>query len=507
MSKKRGIGIILSYVNTMLSMICGLLLSSFLLRQIGDTDYGVYQTMSSFANYLVLLEFGLGTVLSRNLSAVRASGNEKSEINRNISTIWTVMSGLAVVIVLVSGIFYMSIDTVYGKVLSVQQIAEGKRLFVLITVFLVASFVTQTLNGIVLAYEHYTYSSTMSIIKILIRTVLLLLLVGKVKEAVIICAVDAVLHVVMAIYTYFYCKENFRVKIDYHNFDYAVLKGALPLCLALFLQTIVNQSNSIVGKFILGVMSGPNDVTLYSIGLYIFSIFSSLAVIPVSLYVPQVTKDVTSGLEGLYLTKTLVQPSRLIVLAGGTILFGFFACGRQFISIVYGENYLLAWTIAVILIGPAFLNESIAIVQNVLNVKNKRHIRSFLLMITTGINIVLTILGIKHFGIIAAAAATGLSTLLQVGIMSIYYAKAIKIKMGYLFKSIFRGILSFQILGAGIGFAVGSLIENIFASFLLAGCTYVLIAFGGFFCMGQTESERQMVKKFLCRNTKRGMIE
>lgn len=499
MSRTRGTGIVLSYINTFLNMICGLFLSSFLLRQIGDADYGVYQTMSSFANYLVLLEFGTGTVLSRNLSAVRAKGNSELETKKNISTIWTVMSALLLVILLVSGVFYAFIDTIYSKSLTAQQIADGKNIFLLITVFLCASFVTQTLNGIVLAHEHYTYSSSVSIIRLISRTGLLILLVGRFKEAIIICAVDAAINVLIAVYTFFYCQTKFGVKINYRCFDRAVLKSSLPLCLALFLQTIVTQSNSIAGKFVLGVMAGPEDVALYSVSLYIFSIFSSLSVIPVSMYVPQVTKDVISGIEGLELTKTLVQPCRMIVLVSGTILFAFFACGRQFVSIVYGESYLLAWGIALLLTGPSFLNMANAVVLNVLDVKNKRHVRSFLLMFTTVLNIVMTIFGIKYFGIIAAAASTGFSTLLQVIMMNIYYSKAIDIKVGYLFRNIFRGILPFQMVGGAVGFVVGLLIGNVYFAFLLAGSTYMVIAFGGFYLFGKNETERLMINKVLQR--------
>ena len=39
------------------NMITGLVLSSFLLRALGDTEYGLYQTIASFATDLVLREF------------------------------------------------------------------------------------------------------------------------------------------------------------------------------------------------------------------------------------------------------------------------------------------------------------------------------------------------------------------------------------------------------------------------------------------------------------------
>ena len=503
MRKNRGLGIALSYANTFLGMISGLFLSSFMLRQLGDTDYGVYQTMSSFANYLVLLEFGTGTVLSRNLSAARAQGGSKLEIEKNVSTIWTITSALSLLIALVSGVFYLSIDTIYAESLTLQQIADGKQMFLLITVFLIASFMAHTLNGIVLAHEHYTYASTMAIVKLVSRLILLVVLIGQFKKAVIICVVDAAINVLVVGYTFLYCRRKFAIKINFCHFDKVILRTSLPLCLALFLQTIVNQANNTVGKFVLGVMAGPEDVALYSVGLYIFSVFSSLSVIPVSAYVPQVTKDVVSGVEGMDLTKTLVQPCRTIVLVSGSILFGFFACGRQFISIVYGETYMLAWVIAIVLTLPAFLNMANAVVLNVLNAKNKRHVRSLMLMVTTALNIGMTIFGIREFGILAAAAATGISTLLQALMMNIYYSRTINIKVGYLFRNIFAGILPFQLLGAAAGFAVGMWIPNIYAGFLCAGTVYVLVAFGGFWLFGKNETERQMISNLCRKLTKR----
>lgn len=505
MLKNRSFGLVLSYTNTFLSMVCGLFMSSFLLRQLGDTDYGIYQTMSSFANYLVLLEFGTGTVLSRNLVTSRTRGETKLDAERNISTVWTIMTVLSILILAVSVVFYLSIPSIYANTLNAEQIVLSKNIFVFIVIFLVSSFVSQTLNGIALANEHYTFSSITSIAKMVLRTILLVALIYNVKNAIIISIVDAAIGIAIAIFSYSYCRGSFKVKINFKNFDKMILKASLPLCLAIFLQAIVNQSNNLVGKFVLGIMSGPEDVALYSVALYVYSIFSSLSTIPVSLYVPQVTKNVISGLEGLDLTKTLVQPCRLIVIVSGSVLFGFIACGKQFVNIVYGQGYALAWPMAIILIASSFLNMSNAVVLNVLDAKNKRIIRSYILMITTALNIFMTILGIKQFGIIAAAGATSIATLIQVIIMNTYYSKAIGIKVMYLFWHSYKGVVPYQILGAIAGYAVGYIIPNIYVSFFAAGAVYLIISFGFFALFGKNKDETLFINKFFTKlKTKAG---
>ena len=196
--KNRSKGIALSYVNSGLSMICGLFLSSYLLRMLGDTEYGVYQTVSAFANYLVLFEFGTGTVMTRNLSMCFGKKASREEIDKNVSTIWTITNILAVFILIVSVVFYCLIGVIYTKSLTVEQIAYSRNIFVFITFYLVFSFYTQTMNGVVLACEKYTFSSSVSVIKLIVRTLLLTALIFILKYSIVIAIVDMCLSLIIA---------------------------------------------------------------------------------------------------------------------------------------------------------------------------------------------------------------------------------------------------------------------------------------------------------------------
>ena len=497
-NNSRGMGISLSYVNTFLNMVTGLFLSAFFLRFLGDTEYGVYQTVSSFANYLVLLEFGTGAVMSRNISLCRARNASKEEIEKNISTIWTITNVLALLITVVSVGFYFSLDTIYAESLDASQLAEAKVIFIVITVYLVVSFYLQTLNKITIGFEHYPYISKLSIAKSVSRTILFVIFIPLLKQSIIIAAVDAIIVIVQLLYSFVYCKRKFNIKINFKGFDKSIFKAALPMCAAVFIQGIVNQANGNVAKFIIGIKLGPETVALYSIAVYIYFIFSSLTVIPISMYVPQVAKSVVSGLKGKELVNCMVQPSRLIVLIGGTIFFGFFAAGKQFISIVYGEQYLQAWNIAVIIMSAMYVSMATGVLMNVLDAMNKRMSRSIVLLVTTALNVVLTSIWLDKFGVIGAAAATAVCTFLgEVIIMDIYYAKAIKIKLFYMYRKTFKGILLFQLIGAAVAFTVGHFITNVYLSFLASGVIYVVISFGSFVLIGKNEVEKNMIKGFL----------
>ena len=494
--QNRRLGISLSYLYTALNMICGLFLSSFLLRMLGDTDYGVYQTASSFAMYLVLFEFGTGTVITRNIAACKARNASKEEIDHQTSTIWTITVGLAFLILVVSVAFYCLFGAIYANSLSEEQIVYGKRIFIFITIYLIVSFFSQTLNGMLIANEKYSVQPIVSIIRVIVRTATLFGLIFFIRQAILIAIVDMVISIGIGLFNFIYCRIKFDMCVDFRKFDKGILKASLPLCFAIFLQTIVNQANSNVGKFIIGVKLTPESVTMFSVGLYIYGIFSSLTTIPISMYGPQIVRDVSRGISGKELTEKLIQPSRFIVLIGGCVLFGFIAVGREFIEIVYGAEYMQAWWIALIIMIPMLINMSNGILVNVLDATDKRLFRSWVLFATTLLNIILTIFLIDIWGIIGAAISTALCTFLgQVFIMDIYYSKALNIRVFYMYFKTFHGILLFQILATAISMVVIHFISNVYLSFFVGGILFVVLFALGYLLLGTNKAEKRIILK------------
>lgn len=496
LKKTRGTGIAISYLNTLLNMIFGLILSSFLLRKLGDTEYGLYQTISSFASYLVMLEFGTGTVMARNI-AVNRSKNDDSKIISNVSTIWYLTLFLSLLILIVSAVFYFNIQNIYRDTMTKAQVSYSKKIFLFIIAYLVVSFFTQALNGFLLGMENYTFSQTINFIKLIVRTCLLIFIISLKPYAIFIAIIDMCISFSLFISTFFYSKKRYKIKLSIRNFDKKILKESLPLCFSLMLQTIVNQANNSVDKFIIGIKLSMETVALYSVSQYIYSIFSSVTTIPITMYLPQVAKDLGKGLQGKELTDTLIQPCRLICLVGGTILFGFFAVGEQFIIIIYGNAYKAAWIYALIIMIPMFINMANGILINVLDVLKKRHVRSYILLGTTILNITLTIILISDYQIMGAVIATAISTCIgQVFIMNLYYSKILGIKIFYLFKEAFRRIIPIEFIIACITFLFGRLLKNIYLSFIISGGCFVLLSVIFILNFGLNSFEKIKIKEF-----------
>ncbi|MDD7281494.1 MAG: oligosaccharide flippase family protein [Erysipelotrichaceae bacterium] len=498
----KNVGMILSYVSTFLNMIIGLFLSSFLLRKLGDTEYGIYQTIASFANYLILFEFGTGTVMTRNISMCRGKNDNEETVNKNVATIWKLTNILVLVICLVSVVFYCSIDILYSNSMSYKQILYGKKIFIFTTIYLIFSFYGQTCNGIILAFEKYSFASIQNIIRMLLRTICLVTVLSFYEFSIMIAIVDSILGIIFSGYSFYYCKRVLKLKFSKRYFDKTILKSSIPLCIAIFLQTIVNQANNNVDKFLIGIYLSPESVTMYSISLYIFSVFSSLTTIPISINAPQINKQLASGIKKENLIESLIKSCRLIALIGGLVIFGFISVGKQFICIIYGSQYLDAWFIALILMIPMYINMTNGILINLLDFYNKRMSRSIILFSTTILNIVLTLYGINKWGVIGAAIATAISTIIgQVIIMNIYYYKVLNIPVLYMFKKSYKGILPTLIIATIISFLLGKNISNAIFSFLICGISFVILAILGLLLFGLNEQEKSTL---ICKLNKGG---
>lgn len=498
--KSRSKGIVLSYVYTVSNSVIGLFMSAYVLRMLGKTEYGIYQTMASFLTYLVLFEFGTGTIMTRNISLCKKDETESFLIQKNVSTIWSIALVLSFLIISTSLLFYLSIDSIYDHSMTSEQRAYGKIIFLICVIKLVFGFYVQTMNGILLGFEHYSIRSVVSLVTLFLRTGIVVVLLAYKRSALLLVTIDAFMSLGTFLYVYIYCRSKFGVRFNLKHFDKLIFQQMLPLAFAMFLQTIVNMANNNVDKFVIGILISPEAVAVYSIGMYIYTTFSSLTTIPISMYMPQIARDMREGKAGEELTKTLISPCRLIVLSGGFIMFGFIAVGRPFISIFYGMDYSEAWLIAVIVMIPMFINMSNGVLINVLDVLRKRHVRSIYLGITAVGNIILTVWWIKIWGMVGAALATAICTLIgQILLMNIYYQKKIKINVMLLFREAYKGLIPGLILSCIISALITYLINSQYMALIIGGAAFCTTELVTILTLKDNINEKQLIVRTIQR--------
>lgn len=500
---QRKTGMLLSYGGNLLLTAVNIFLTPFLVSSLGDAEYGVYQMMSSFAGYFVLMNFGTATVMTRNVSMYLGKGDKKGE--RNYIAMCLIITGvLFALIVGVSSVLYVFLDDIYGASLTAPQLEKAKVLFIIIAANVAITLISHAYRGIILAYEKFNFVGVWRILKTLLKVVFLYVLFLFCKDSIVIAAVDTGLSLLYMVICIIYTVK-LKATPKLYKFEKKIFISSITFSLALMLQTIVNQVNSRVDVTILGIMISPESVTVYTVAMQIFSMFSVLSTAAVSVYLPKFTKLVASGeADGRRLTQEMIPPSRLQTLVSGGITFGFMVCGQDFIRMWMGPGYEKAYVIALILLIPNFLVYTNSVAEAVLDALQKRLVHSVVLCCVAVANIIMSIILVHFYGEYGAPIGTAIATVVgSLIIMNIYYKKVIGIKLKMLFTGIFRGILPCLLIATLATVPVCIFVPVSAVGLFVKGGTFVLVLIITLLLFGLNKEEKDLlinpIKKLIGR--------
>ena len=72
-------GAALNYVSIVLNMVVGLIYTPFMLRMLGQSEYGLYSLAASIIAYLTVLDLGFGNAIVRYTAKFRAEGKQREQ--------------------------------------------------------------------------------------------------------------------------------------------------------------------------------------------------------------------------------------------------------------------------------------------------------------------------------------------------------------------------------------------------------------------------------------------
>lgn len=435
-SQQRRIGVILSYILLALNMIVGIIITPIIVGNLGDREYGLHQTIASFANNLAVLDFGIGTTITRFLSKYKAKNDTESQ-NAVLYSIAKLTCGLSAIVLLLGVIILFFIPRIYSNTLEDGEIQRAQTVFIILVINVALTMFDHYCIGVCSSNEKFQYINTNKIIKVLLRVTLIVVILPKYSNAIALSRVDLFITIVFLFIDILYVTHFLKIRLRKVHVSSLLLKEIVVFGLTIFLQAFVNQANSNVDKILLGALSSAEVVVVYSIAMQIFIIFNSLSSVISSVYLPFVTKRIHSGVTNKEIEELIIRPGRKQFMIAGLALVGFIAIGKDFIRLWMGDNYIGAWVIAIIIMVPSMIElvENIAI--SVTLALGKNGVRTAIISCAALFNIISTIIFIKLFGPIGAPIATALSYLLGYIIgVNIFYKKALGINVLHVYKCI-----------------------------------------------------------------------
>lgn len=496
------VGAILSYVIIALSTITGILYTPFMLRQLGQSEYGLYMLIGSLVGYISILDFGLHNTMYRFIAKYQAEKDNENQ--ENFLAACFIIYGIITVLVLVVGaILFLNLESIFSKSLTSDELYKAQIMFVVLIINLALSLPMGAFQFIIMGYGKFIFANSVSIARIILRTAVLIGLLSLGYKSIAIVVIDTVFNIAMGLTYLFYCFYKLRVNIKVHTFNKSLLKEILNYSLFVFILAMVNQMFWQIGQVTLGIIASTAAVAIYALSISLVIYYQNLALGISGVFMPKVIGLIAKGATGEDLTDLMVKVGRVQLSILGLVLTGFIILGKQFILLWAGSEYSQIYWITVLLFIPLTIQMIQTIGGVILQAKNMQSFKAKAYLIMSVLNLFLSIFLARVLGPLGIGIATALSIIVfQIIIINLYYYYKVDLNVPRFFKQTSKGLLPAMILSIIIGFGTLFLSGSGWAS-LFYRVVLVTIIYAVMMCtIGFNNDEKNMFIKPILRMLK-----
>ena len=495
-SKQLKLGVVLSYIQTGAGMLVSLLFTPFILRLLGQQQYGVYQTAASVISYLSLLSLGFGSSYMRFFSRYRAKNDEEGLAKLN--GIFMAVYGIAAIFSFAAGIVLSSAPSaVFGEKFTSEELVLAQKLLVLMAIGTAVTFIDTVFNMYVTAHERFVFQNIVGIIGTLLNPALTLplLLLGVGATGVTLISV---LVSVMRLAADIVYARRLGMRFSLRSPDAALFKEIAVFSFFILLTSVAGQINSTIDKFLLARFMGSASVSVYDVGAKFNTYLAMFSLTVSNVFVPRVNNIVAENGGNGELTELMTRVGRIQLYVTVLVFGGFVLVGRYFIGLYAGDGYGQSYSIALYLMGASLIPYCQNIGIEIQKAKNKHVFRAVAYLLIALCNVGVSIPLIKLYGISGAALGSALALIAgNTVIMNIYYKKGIGLDMGGFWRSMLRPIAASAIAFLPCFVLTRFWSVDRMARFLTVGIVYVIFYFAAFWFVAADTYEKNIVKEII----------
>ena len=496
-------GALLSYSNILLTNIIGLVLTPYIIRKLGDSEYGLFTLIGSFVGYLALMNLGINNAVIRFVAKYKAQNDREGEKIFLSTTMWVYFC-ISFVLVCLGMVAYFNFENIFSDSLTSEEMVKGKIMFLLFVFNLSFTIPGGSFQGICEGYERFIFPRLLSIVRYVLRSVTIFAVLMYGGKAISIVVVDTIFSFLAILITALYVFKNIGIKVSLYGFDKSMVKEIFAYSLWVFLFGIVYKFQWNAGQVVLGINTDTVTVAIYGVGILLGSYYGAFSGGINSVLIPRATQMVVKRSDGLTLTKAMIKVGRLNTFILFFILSGFILFGKAFIFLWVGETYLLSWYIAIMIMLVMTMPLIQAFGNSILEARKKNRYKSILSIVTVGTAVIIGFFLSKDYGIFGIAipliSAMGINSI----IMNFYYKKIFDFKILFFFsKAVIIPFGIFLVLTTVTYFLLKYVeIQNWF-TLLLGIVIYTFISLTAVFFIAMNDYEKNLIAGILNFRKKR----
>lgn len=477
-------GAILSYLNIILTNVVGLVLTPFIIRSLGDSEYGLYTLIGAFVGYLSIMDLGLNNTIVRYVSKYRAEKNKKGE-EEFLGTSFLIYSIISLLVMLLGGILFLNIETVFGMTMTPEQLEKAKWMVILLIFNLMFSLPGGAFTAICNAYEHFVFPRLINIIKYVIRSFLIVIILYYGSDSVGLVLLDTVINLLIIAVTFYYVKKKLQVSYNFKRKNNHLVYEIFSYSIWIFVYAITVELQWRGGQFVIGTNLDTSQVAIYAIGAMLGSYYGAFSGAISNLFLPKATQMVVGKASSMELTMMMVRIARFSLFPLMIVFIGFVFLGKEFIIIWVGDSFLEAYYIAIIIMFGYTIPLIQTFANSLLEARKLFRLKALVYLFCFILGILISFFFVNKYQGIGVIVCIVSSWIVGQIIMNILYINQLKLNILFFFKELYKGLFLVFLLMLIVAYGISKInvtegwIELILKSILLLGVYTLILYFIG----------------------------
>lgn len=493
MKKNLRLSIALSYMSMFLGIGVSILYTPFMLRMLGQQQYGLYNMAASAISYLNLFDLGLGNAVVRYSTKYRIE-KRFEDAEYLYGMFMTVFGIISVITIAIGAFLVLNVQYIFNVTTGAQGIYQLRVIMTLMVISLAISFPGSVYGSIITSYEEFTFLKITGMISTILNPVAMIPLLLYGYKAIALAAVALTINVCLVTINCIFVHKKLHVRVRFGRYDRGLVKEISRYSAFIFIGAIVDQLYWNTDKMILGMTSGEATVAVYSIGSQIHSYYQQFSWSISNVFFPRITKMVIEDTkEELY--RFFLKVGRIQFFVLFLVYTGFLVFGKEFIRWWAGEEYSTSFYIALIVITGA----TIPLIQNmgvhIVQAMNRHKFRSICYFCIAILNAISSYFAAQRWQGIGCAVCTLICLLIGHGLaMNWYYSRKIGLDIVDFWKNILEIIFRFTPLVL-IAIIINRIVPtNSIFVLILKIITYTMCYGCVAYCVCMNESEKELVR-------------
>src|SRR5690606_33540080 len=156
-------GAALNYVTIFLTNVVGLLLTPFIIKKLGDAEFGLYTLIGAFVGYISVLDLGLTNTIVRFVAKYRAEKDKKGEENF-LATTMIIYFIISIGVIIIGTVCYYNLESIFQDSLTAEQLDKAKIMFIILIFNLAITLPGGAFMGICSGYEQFVFPKAVNIV-------------------------------------------------------------------------------------------------------------------------------------------------------------------------------------------------------------------------------------------------------------------------------------------------------------------------------------------------------